>query len=92
MESGTLSIADLTLWFGRSRAAVNNWTRFDAEPNVINMEEVNRRLLLLEKVIYKKKGEPVVPYTLSSHKRPQFIRELYNAHNDTRVPSRRIAD
>lgn len=90
MKDGKLSISDLTLWLDRSRAAVNNWTRLNSRPRDIYLEEVTRRVRILETLIYRAKG-PLIPYSVGSRERPKFLKELYNANQDTRVPARRPA-
>lgn len=90
MSRGKLSISDLALWMGRSRPTIQNWARFDVEPSEVYREEALRRLKILETIVYKAKG-PLIPYSVGSFQRPGYLRELYNANNDSRLSTRRAA-
>ena len=86
LKRGQMAQGDLRWWFGRSYATTASWlhgTRTPRPGSPIGVE-AERRLLLLENAIARKKGFPV-PHDLSLTERPHHIEKLYH-DNSARVP------
>jgi len=77
MSEGMLSISDLSIWLGRSRAAVNTWVK-GRVPLTVYMPELESRLARLEAFIAAQEGKPLVPHSVSMMKRKTYILGLFN--------------
>ncbi len=75
MREGSLTVADLSTWFGRDYHTVRTWVTKGRTPWGPNGDEARRLLALLEAAISKKRSFPV-PINLSPVMRRTYMRWL----------------
>jgi hypothetical protein len=89
MKDGGLTFRDLSRWFGRSYGSVRFWTIGKTVPWHIWAEDVEEKLILLERIIEKGKNLPI-PASASSADRIQIIQALID-ERDARLSRKSAA-
>jgi hypothetical protein len=89
MEDGALTKRDLQRWFGRSYATVRCWIIGQQEPWAVWREDVEQKLLALERLVRDRKHLPVPP-SYSPADRSELIQALIH-ERDTAVSRNRSA-
>lgn len=90
MQTGQLTVADLSHWFNRPHPTVSMWVKGKTAPaGRYTADLAYSRLLLLEQVVRARDWS--VP-EMSAHKRPEWIRQARdNAEHSRRLSPRGAA-
>lgn len=79
-KSGSLTTADLSIWFARPYATVRGWIENGYEPWSVHEGEISRLLDVLETAIRKKRGFPL-PSKLSPFERREHVTRMRHELN-----------
>jgi len=88
-ENGALSVADLSVWFQVAYPTVRAWCQ-GRIPRNARQSQFGFALAMLESAIREGHGLPI-PFELSQHKRPEYVRALRDRFSRTHPTSRGIA-
>jgi hypothetical protein len=80
MRRGSLSVADLALWFDRPYHTVRSWAQWDTKPRGPRVLIIEKNLCVLENLIKRRQGLPV-PANIGHYDRPKYIRRLRNGRH-----------
>lgn len=83
MDSGSLTVSDLSRWFGRPYTTVHKWLTYNREPWGPNGQHALDQLSDLEERIKLKRGFPI-PVSLSPAAR---IRHMEGLKRVNRIPA-----
>lgn len=89
MQTGSLTVADLSTWFARDYHTVHGWVEKGRQPWGPNGDQSLQLLGLLEQAIKQKRGFPV-PVSLSPSERRRHMRLARERLNGA-VPKTRSA-
>lgn len=92
-KDGALNTSQMALWLGRPGITVRSWLRWEREPADTFRPEIDRRLKILERMIRDKPKNKtgIIPYELSSHKRAQYLKDLFHATEAKRISRQNTA-
>lgn len=92
MEVGKLSVGDIAVWLGRPSPTVRTWQYWGRTPSLIFLEDVDRRLTLLEhRVRQLAKGQRLLPYETSQKARRALLKDMLDADLNRRVSRKNSA-
>ena len=74
METGSLTVADLSIWFARDYHTVHGWIEKGREPWGPNGEASLRMLAVLEQAIKQRRGFPIPLHLSPPERRAHMIK------------------